>query len=183
MTDAAKTATREAQADALIRQHVLWATGAGALPVPVLDFTAVTGIQLDLLKKLALVYGVAFDRARGQAWLSALSAGMTARLGANLLKLLPGIGQALGGASLAASSGASTYALGQVARRHFAANGDMASLDLEAAKAEFAAASAEGAAPADDVVARLERLAALRADGTLTDEEFATLKARILETP
>ncbi|MBW8172025.1 SHOCT domain-containing protein [Ornithinimicrobium sp. Arc0846-15] len=36
------------------------------------------------------------------------------------------------------------------------------------------------AAPADDMLNALERLAALRAQGILTDEEFAQQKARIL---
>jgi hypothetical protein len=37
------------------------------------------------------------------------------------------------------------------------------------------------AASAQDPVARLERLAALRAQGLLTDQEFAAQKARVLE--
>jgi hypothetical protein len=32
----------------------------------------------------------------------------------------------------------------------------------------------------DDIVAKLERLRALRDDGTLTDDEFAAAKARLL---
>lgn len=44
------------------------------------------------------------------------------------------------------------------------------------------AARAEGAAatPDDDLVAKLERLRALRDDGALTDDEFAAAKARLL---
>ena len=37
-----------------------------------------------------------------------------------------------------------------------------------------------GAASDDDLVGKLERLRALRADGTLDDDEFAAAKARLL---
>ncbi len=40
---------------------------------------------------------------------------------------------------------------------------------------------AQGAAPQDDTIARLERLGALRTSGVLTDEEFQQQKQRILE--
>jgi hypothetical protein len=41
-------------------------------------------------------------------------------------------------------------------------------------------AGANGAQPDDDLVGKLERLRSLRADGTLTDDEFAAAKARLL---
>lgn len=41
-------------------------------------------------------------------------------------------------------------------------------------------ASAPAAAPAPDAIAQLERLAALKAQGILTDEEFAAQKQKIL---
>jgi hypothetical protein len=37
-----------------------------------------------------------------------------------------------------------------------------------------------GSAPDRDLIGKLERLRALREDGTLTDDEFAELKARLL---
>jgi hypothetical protein len=41
--------------------------------------------------------------------------------------------------------------------------------------------SGQGDADADQVVSRLERLVALRAEGTLTEAEFAAAKARVLD--
>lgn len=56
-------------------------------------------------------------------------------------------------------------------------------VNSRAARRQAAAAPAAPAAPAaanEDVIAKLERLAALHASGALTDAEFATLKAQAL---
>jgi uncharacterized protein (DUF697 family) len=179
-------------AKAIINNHVLWATGAGALPVPVIDIAAVASVQLDMLKKLAALYAVDFSEERGRAWLSILSTNVAARVAANALKLVPGVGSILGGGAMAIMSGASTYALGTVVARHFEKNGSFEDLDLKAAKTEFDAAYAEGKEVATklraqaeeddrgDDLDRLERLAKLHASGALTDEEFAAAKAKVL---
>ncbi|WP_125610798.1 SHOCT domain-containing protein [Specibacter cremeus] len=44
-----------------------------------------------------------------------------------------------------------------------------------------AAPAAAPAAPAEDLISKIERLAALHQSGAITDEEFALLKARELE--
>jgi hypothetical protein len=63
---------------------------------------------------------------------------------------------------------------------------DMAQLDRLHPELSFTGqiaadgAPLNGAEPDDDLVGRLERLRALRDDGTLTDDEFAAAKARLL---
>src|ERR1700742_4189273 len=109
------------RAEAIINQHITWAMGAGLVPVPILAIAAVSAIQLDMLKQLATLYGVRYSESEGKAWLSALSGSILAKIAANAFKLIPGIGSILGGISMAALSGASTYALGQVAIAHFEA--------------------------------------------------------------
>lgn len=179
-------------ADEIIRNHVLWATGAGAVPVPLLDIAAVSGIQLDMLKQLSTHYGVAYSEQQGKAWLSALSASFLARLGANAIKLIPGVGSIIGGASMAAMSGASTYALGKVARDHFEQEGSFDNLNIDEAKARYEQAYEEGkkvvrekgearpASPDDGITQRLERLAALKERGLLTADEFEAAKKAVL---
>lgn len=51
---------------------------------------------------------------------------------------------------------------------------------MEARKRPVASPPALPQLPADDIIDKLERLAVLRRDGILTDEEFTTQKARIL---
>ncbi len=58
---------------------------------------------------------------------------------------------------------------------------ELQAYEEQQARAQALAAAQPAQAPAaDDVVSRLERLAALRQQGVLTDEEFAAQKARIL---
>lgn len=187
---------------AIVHGHVLWATGAGAVPLPVVDIALVAGIQLNMLKKLAALYHVDFDETRGRAWLSILTTNIASRVAANAFKLIPGIGSLIGGGAMAIMSGASTYALGTVVAHHFRNNGTFEDLDMKTAKAEFDAAYGEGKTVAtrlrteakakaakaestpdsktDNTLDGLERLVALHANGTLTDGEFSAAKAKLL---
>jgi len=65
-------------------------------------------------------------------------------LGASLAKLIPGVGQAFGVATVSVSAAASTYAVGKVFMRHFSEGGTFLSLDSKAAKAFYAQMFAEG---------------------------------------
>jgi uncharacterized protein (DUF697 family) len=169
--------------------------GAGAVPIPILDFAAVAGIQLDMLKQLSSHYDVPYSEEQGKSWLGALSASLIARIGANALKLIPGIGSIIGGVSMSIMSGASTYALAQVAIEHFEQRGTFEDLDIASAKERYAEAYEEGKAvaskavkstddvpppPATDPIDKLERLAALHSSGALTDAEFSQAKATLL---
>ena len=49
-----------------------------------------------------------------------------------------------------------------------------------AAQAQAAPAATPAAAPDEDVIAKIERLAALHASGALSDEEFAALKKQAI---
>ena len=50
---------RDQEADAVIRNHLVWAMGAGFIPVPIADFFAVGAIQLDMVRQLCRVYEIA----------------------------------------------------------------------------------------------------------------------------
>jgi uncharacterized protein (DUF697 family) len=185
------TAARRERADAVIRKHVVWSSGAGLIPVPIADVAAVTAVQVSMLGELARLYGTEASESVLQNFVTALTGGMIARLGASAIKAIPGIGTFLGAASMSILSGAATYAVGQVAKGQLERNGSLANVDIAEAKREYRDAYESGKDyvsnldkdPANDpdVISKLERLGTLRAQGVLTEEEFQQEKARVLK--
>lgn len=185
MTDAARAHT-------IVNEHVLWAVGAGLLPIPLVDIAAVTAIQLDMLKQLSTHYGMPYSESEGKAWVSALAGGLAARLGANAIKLIPGIGSILGGAAMSVMSGASTYSIGQVAISQFAAGRSFSSMDVEDAKRayeahlergkEVATRMSKDKADAGDTFEKLEKLKKFRDQGVITEADFEAQKSRLLSS-
>jgi uncharacterized protein (DUF697 family) len=118
------------RAESTVRAHVLWAMGAGFIPLPVADALAVAAVQLDMIRNISAIYGVAFAETQGKAIISSLAGSALSRLGANaLIKAIPVVGTFIGGASMSAMSGASTYAIGQVFKRHFEVGGTFVDFD------------------------------------------------------
>jgi len=173
----------------LILKHVGTAMAAAATPVPLVDIAAVALIQVSLVRRLARHYGVEYDVARGRAAVLAVAGASLARAGASAVKSLPGGGWLLGSATQAALSGASTYALGEVYRDHFARSGTLDALDGEALRARYREAVERGldvvrtlrlsmrdeAVAPDEHRATRERLERLRRTGVLTEAEFERL--------
>ena len=121
--------------DTVIRNHMLWAMGAGFIPIPVADFLAIGAIQLDMVRQMCKVYGLNFKESEGKAIVSALTSSALAKLGARaIIKIIPGIGSVVGGVALAIVSGASTFALGEVFKKHFENGGTILDFDVERLK-------------------------------------------------
>ncbi len=135
---------RADRADSLIRKHVLWASGAGLIPIPLADVAAVTGVQINMLRDLTKLHGSELSESVLQSFVTALTGGMLARIGASAIKAIPGIGTLLGGASMSIMSGASTYAVGHVAKKHLESGGNLATVDLDKAKREYGSAYDRG---------------------------------------
>ena len=185
-------AARRARAERVIKKHVLWSTGAGLIPIPVADLAAVTAVQVSMLEELTVIYGVQYSESVLKSFVTALTGGMAARLGASALKAIPGLGSVIGGVSMSVMSGASTYAIGQVARRKFDDAEDLDRVDLGKAKQDYKQAYEEGKEfvsslekddtnGGKDTVSKLERLAQLRDKGVLTEAEFQEQKKKLLE--
>ena len=107
------------EAQRIVMNHILWSMGMGLIPFPIIDVAAVTAVQLDMLKQLAAHYDVDFSKSSGKTFISSLAGSTLAALGGSMIKGIPGIGSIIGGISQAVLSGASTFAVGQVAARHF----------------------------------------------------------------
>lgn len=127
---------KDAHADTVIRNHVLWSMGASyVIPLPIADVFAVSALQLDMIRQLTRVYGLDFAESQGKAIVSSLTTSTMARAGArSLIKLVPGLGTIVGGITVAAINGASTYALGQVFKKHFNTGGTILDFDVERLK-------------------------------------------------
>ncbi|MGK7929971.1 MAG: DUF697 domain-containing protein [Microcystaceae cyanobacterium] len=183
--------SRRTEAEKIIRSHVLWAMGGGLIPIPFVDFAAVTAIQLEMLQQLARLYNVQYNQSTGKAFVSALTGTTIARLGASMLKVIPGVGSMLGGVSMSVMSGASTYAVGQVAIQLFSTKGSFMDLDLDVMKTAYEQAYEEGKSyvsdledqeeAAADVYQALEKLGKLKEQGIISDAEFETKKQELLE--
>ncbi|CAK8714546.1 MAG: DUF697 domain-containing protein [Candidatus Electrothrix sp. AW2] len=143
-------------ADKMIRQHVYMSLGVGLFPLPFIDFIGVSGIQLNLMRKLSELYDVPFSKDMVKNIIGALIGGAFpasagSRILASFSKAVPGVGQTLGALGSATVSGASTYAVGKVFARHFAEGGTFLSFDPEKAKAFYEEMFKEGQEVAADI--------------------------------
>jgi hypothetical protein len=145
-----------------------------------------------MLQQLARLYGVDYSHSTGKTFVSALTGTTFARLGASLLKAIPGVGTILGGASMSIASGASTYAVGQVAINHFSNSGTLGDFVEEQVKKAYDVAFERGKGyvsdleknekdEAADIYQNLEKLGKLKEQGVLTEEEFQAKKKELLE--
>jgi len=174
----------------IITNHVLWAMGAGLVPLPLFDLAAVTAIQMDMLKQLAGVYQVDYSQSAGKAFIAALGGGTLALFGGSLVKSIPLVGSLIGGISVAAAAGASTYAIGQVAIAHFEGKGDLANIDKSWARQAYEKAYEEGKKVVSDleqsqetsseIFTALEKLGQLKEKGVITEAEFEAQKQKLL---
>ncbi len=199
---------RSKHADTVIRNHIIFSMGAGFIPIPVADIFAVGASQLDMIRQLCKVYDIDFQETQGKAVVSALTSSTLARIGAgSLAKAIPFVGSLIGGFANSIMAGASTYALGEVFKRHFETGGTILDFDVERLKkvyqekfekgkevakdlkeeqeAGFKAKAEEPTAPTmpnTGVIQRLKELADLKEAGILTQEEFEEMKRKILNS-
>jgi uncharacterized protein (DUF697 family) len=179
----------------IIKQHVAWSVGAGLVPIPVLDILAVTAIQLDMLKQLCRVYGINYFESSGKAMLSTVTGSTLARVGASMIKAVPGVGTILGTVSMPVLSGASTYAIAHAATWHFESGGDLLNIDFSKIKDVYKEHFKKGKEVAlqlhkkqkssssyEETVQKLEKLLQLKEKGVITEEEFETQKQKLLES-
>ncbi len=195
---------RANHADSIIYNHMIWSMGAGFIPVPIADFFAVSAIQLDMIRQLCKVYEVDFKETQGKALITSLTGSGLARLGARAVKFIPGVGTVLGGITMAVLSGASSYALGEVFKKHFETGGTFLDFDVSRLKKfynekfekgkemareyqqkqkekETASATTESN-DSSDSIKKLVELANLKKEGIISDEEFEKMKKKIIDS-
>ncbi len=191
------------QSTDIINNHIMYAMGFGIIPIPLVDIAAVTAVQLDMVKQLSSLYGQNFNESSGKAFIASVASSTTARIGASFIKALPVIGSIVGGASMSAMSGASTYALGQVCVKHFEADIDLEQINedrarqmyeeeiktgedvanqlkKESERADQKQTNASSAKQETDVYGELLKLGELRDKGLINEAEFQKMKKDII---
>lgn len=176
---------RSKHADTIIRNHVIWSMGASFLiPIPIADVFAVSALQLDMIRQLSRVYDIDFAETQGKAIISSLTSSTLARAGArSLIKLIPGLGTVVGGVAVSVFNGASTYALGQVFKRHFETGGTILDFDIERLKKMYREQFEKGKKVAQKWKAEEEAAKASGENTTPEAPEIEELAAKTSLTP
>ncbi len=164
---------RNNHADTIIRSHIIFSMGAGAIPVPVADVLAVSASQLDMIRQLCKVYDLDFHETQGKAIVSTLTVSTLARLGAgSVAKLVPLVGQFAGSVANAVLSGASTYALGQVFKAHFETGGTILDFDTDRLKKMYREQFEKGKKVAEEL--RKQQEAKKKAEEAVASRQTST---------
>ena len=134
---------RDLKAEIVIRNHVLAACAGSILPLPGIDMAAVTGVQLNMIRKLAAMYGKTFSEAPVRNTVAALVGGVGGQsvgivAGVSVAKLVPVVGWAAGVVVMPGIVGTSTYAIGRVFVRHFQEGGSITDISAEKMKGYYA---------------------------------------------
>jgi uncharacterized protein (DUF697 family) len=133
---------RQERAEAVVRRNIYWALGAGAIPVPLLDFAAITGVQVKMLKQLSNEYEVPFFENKvknivGSLLSASLSVGTGTALIFSALKIIPFFGSAAGLISVPIAAAAITYATGRIFIQHFESGGTFLDFDPKKVRERF----------------------------------------------
>jgi len=155
-------------ADAVSR-YAAWAAAAGVIPIPVVDMFAVGGVQVQMLRRLAEIYGVPFSENLGKSLVATLvgsvvPAGVAAPTAigiASVLKAFPLVGTTLASLSMPGLAAGATYAVGKVFIQHFASGGTLLDFNPQDYR-EFMKAQAAKAKAARPPAAAVEPAAGAR---------------------
>ncbi|CAK8716746.1 hypothetical protein KKHLCK_05880 [Candidatus Electrothrix laxa] len=142
--------------DSIIKKHIIFSMGVGLIPVPMLDLVAITGVQLNMVRKLAEMYEVPFNDHKVKSTLSSLVGGgvtvPVARTLLSLTKMIPVAGQVIGFVTMPITAGATTFAVGKVFNKHFASGGTFLTFDSEKVRVYYNSMFEKG----KDVVAEMK---------------------------
>lgn len=123
------------QADWIIKKYSISSSLAGLIPIAMLDIIGLMYVQRIMIFRLSSLYGVPFKKHLFVAWITTLTSSVASKVAApvagSALKLIPVVGNVIGGAGMATLGSASTYALGKMFQQHFEKGGTMDDFDLE----------------------------------------------------
>ncbi len=133
------------KAHSTVKKYAMGSMAVGLIPFPYIDFSALSTIQIQMLRHLAKQYEVEFSKETVKSLIASLfGSAVSVTAAASLAKLVPVVGQASGMISMAVLGGAGTYALGTVFIEHFESGGTLLNFEPEKMKEKFQALLEEG---------------------------------------
>lgn len=150
---------RRTEAEVTLKNHMLVALAAGAIPVPVVDVATFLGTNVNLVRRLCHVYGVPYKSHRVRSAIAALASalgagGVAAFTGASLGKLIPGAGAVAGAITLPIATAGFTYTVGKLFIGHFEAGGTLFDFTVKSHLAHVEKLYDEGKSKAASLVGR-----------------------------
>ena len=185
------------KAERIIKKSTISSMAAGAVPVPIVDVALVMGIQMKMLQQLCEAYEVNYSTEKMNAWIASILSGtLLMRFGGSALKFMPGLGWLAGGATLALTSGASTFAIGNIAMGYLAEGQSFVEMDAKEAKEKFKAEYEKGKEFVNDLKnkktdsdtvqpsnkkaeALIQTLRDLQGSGIISEKEFAIKERKV----
>jgi uncharacterized protein (DUF697 family) len=140
---------KEQEALKTTKKYMWLSMGAGLIPVPGVDWAALSGVQLKMIAAISKTYGVPFQENWGKATITSLAGFIVPHATAcgwiaSTVKLIPVVGVLAGAPAMALLAGGYTWALGNVFIQHFASGGTFLNLDPEKVKEYFQAQFEQG---------------------------------------
>lgn len=139
MSTATAASSHAAAAAAIVKEHAALAMVASMVPVPFVEFAAVSAVHLKMIEDLTREYGTEFRPQLAKAILATTMSGFAAYyvdafVTASLAKFIPGLGTFVATITLPSVAGGLTYALGRIFIRHFEKGGSLLDFDYRAAQ-------------------------------------------------
>jgi uncharacterized protein (DUF697 family) len=123
------TDDRRAIAMKMVERFSLWSGAAGLIPVPLVDATAVSAVQIQMVRRISQIYAVPFSDNRGKVFIASLIGSMipaSSGIGAwSLLKGVPLLGTGVSSFVMPVLSAGATYAIGMAFIQHFTSGGTL----------------------------------------------------------
>ena len=144
--------------DAVIKRHAVYGVASGVIPIPLVDLTAASTVQMRMIAQLAELYGISFSQQVAKSTASSLLASVIPLTGFgaasfSLMRSVRIAGPVLGLATMPALYGAITYALGRTFAWHFSKGGTFDTVDPKAFRARFTGEFSKARKTEDNVVA------------------------------
>jgi uncharacterized protein (DUF697 family) len=141
----------------IVKYHVWSAAGLGLVPVPLFGLVAVTGVQLNMLRKISGIYGIPFSKNVVKNILGSLlgalvPTGVAFPL-ASAAKAVPAVGTILGVLAMPVFASASTWAVAKIFIQHFASGGTFLTFNPEKVREHYRQLFQEGQAQTAEPVA------------------------------